>query len=279
MATIELATKYLGYVDEIFTAESKKSLVTNEDFSWDGAQTVKIYSIGTAPMNDYDRSGNGETWSRYGEVEILSATTQPMTLKKDRSFTFVIDKMDEDETVQALTATSALARQMRQVCIPEVDQYTYGVMADGAGNTKFGELTNTSIYDEILEASEVLDDALVPETQRSILMPPKSYTKLKKSGVILQTDIAQEMLLRGVVAMIDGALIIRVPKIRLPEGCGFMMCHPSATVAPTKLISLKIHGDPPGVNGSLVEGRLVYDAFIQNNKKTGVYLHSELQEG
>ena len=54
---IELATKYLPYVDEIFKAESKKSLLTNDDFDWTGAHTIKVYKIGTAPMNDYDRAG------------------------------------------------------------------------------------------------------------------------------------------------------------------------------------------------------------------------------
>lgn len=46
---IELVTKYLPYVDEIFKAESKKSLLTNDDFDWTGAHTIKVYKIGTAP--------------------------------------------------------------------------------------------------------------------------------------------------------------------------------------------------------------------------------------
>ena len=50
---IALATKFLPYVDEQFKAESKKSLLTNEEFSWTGAHTVKIYKISTAPMTDY----------------------------------------------------------------------------------------------------------------------------------------------------------------------------------------------------------------------------------
>lgn len=269
---IELVTKFLPYVDELFTQESKKSLVTNNDFGWDGAHAVKVYSIGTAAMNDYDRNGTGDTWSRYGEIEGLDAVTQLMTLSKDRSFTFAIDRMDEDETLQALEATSALARQLRQVCIPEIDAYTYGVMAAGAGQTVAATLTSANVYDEILKASEALDNTLVPETQRVILMPPLTYTMLKQSGVILQTEIAQEMLLRGVVAMVDGALIVRVPAIRLPEGTNFMMCHPTATVAPTKLESLRIHTDPPGISGSLVEGRIVYDAFVLDNKSEGIYL-------
>ncbi|MFR7958918.1 MAG: hypothetical protein ACLU6P_00110 [Roseburia intestinalis] len=49
------------------------------------------------------------------------------------------------------------------------------------------------------------------------------------------------------------------------------MCHPCATVAPTKLEDYKIHQDPPGISGSLVEGRICYDAFVLDNKKTAIY--------
>ena len=84
---IELATKFQPYVDEKFSTESKKSLLTNNDFDWTGAHTVKVYKISTALMNDYDRNGaNKDTqWSRYGEVSDLGATTEEFTLKKDRS--------------------------------------------------------------------------------------------------------------------------------------------------------------------------------------------------
>ena len=129
---IDLVTKFLPYVDEIFTTESKKSLLTNQDFKWTGAHSIKIYKVGTSKMNDYAR--NGATWSRYGTLGELDATTEEMPLKKDRSFTFVIDKMDTDETGNQLAAASALARQQREKVIPEVDGYVYGVMTEKAGN-------------------------------------------------------------------------------------------------------------------------------------------------
>ena len=50
-----------------------------------------------------------------------------------------------------------------------------------------------------------------------------------------------------------------------------MLCHPVACVAPVKLEDYKIHEDPPGISGSLVEGRVCYDAFILENKKKAIY--------
>lgn len=271
---IDLVTKYLPYVDEIFTKESKKSLLTNQDFEWTGAHTVKVYKITTADMQDYGRSGpKTGNWSRYGAIQGLDATTEEMTLTKDRSFTFAIDKLDEDETGNQLAAASALARQQRQVIIPEVDTYTYGVMAAGAG-TKPNAVTLTAenIYTEILKAGTALDNADVPEDNRQLVVTPDVYQLMKRcKDIVMETNIGNDLRIRGVIANLDGANVIKVPAARLPKNFGFMLAHPVATVAPTKLEDYKIHKDPPGISGSLVEGRICYDAFVLDNKVNAIY--------
>lgn len=272
---INLVTKFHPYVDEMFTTESKKSLLTNQDFTWTGAHTVKVYKVNTTAMNDYDRAGTGSglEGSRYGAVASLDATTEEFTLKKDRSFTFAIDKMDADETAQQLAGASALARQQREVIIPEVDKYVYGVMCENAGNKPAAvELSSVNIYEEILKGNNALDNAEVPETGRILVVTPDIYMQMKMGDKItMETNIANEMRLKGVIAMVDGLTVIRVPAARLPEGFGFMIAHPCATVAPTKLEDYKIHKDPPGISGDLVEGRIVYDAFVLENKAKAIY--------
>ena len=272
---INLVTKFHPYVDEIFKKESKKALVTNQDFDWTGAHTVKVYKISTGTMNDYDRtgSGSGVTGSRFGTVESLDATTEEFTLKKDRSFTFAIDKLDTDETAQQLAASTALARQQREIVIPEVDSYVYGVMAAGAGTKpKAVTLTADNIYDEITKGTNTLDNAEVPDESRVLIVSPDVYRLIKKSkDIVMETDIDSNLRKQGVVSNLDGAAVIKVPAARLPENCGFILCHPCATVAPTKLEDYRIHQDPPGISGSLVEGRVCYDAFVLDNKKMAIY--------
>ncbi len=272
---INLVTQFQPYVDEIFTKESKKELVTNQDFDWTGAHTIKVYKISTGTMNDYDRAGTGSgaKGSRYGAVQSLDATTEEFTLKNDRSFTFAIDKLDTDETAQQLAGASALARQQREVVIPEIDSYVYGVMAAGAGTKPNAvALTPENIYDEITKGTNSLDNAEVPDENRVIIVSPDVYRLMKKSkDIVMETDIDTNLRKQGVVSNLDGAAVIKVPAGRLPENCGFIMCHPCATVAPTKLEDYKIHQDPPGISGSLVEGRICYDAFVLDNKKMAIY--------
>lgn len=280
---VNLVTKFQPYVDEIFTTESKKSLLTNNDFNWTGAHTVKVHKVNTVPMTDYDRDGSGVgvapeegepvTWSRYGALGKVENTLEEFTLTKDRSFTFVIDKMDKDETDGVLSGASALARQQREVIIPEIDTYVYGKMAAGAGTKKTTvTLSADNIYDEIITGNGVLDDAEAPETGRVLLVTPDTYLLMKKSpDIVMETDISAEMRLQGVIANLDGLTVIKVPKKRLPANFGFMIAHPVATVAPTKLEEYKTHQDPPGISGELVEGRIVYDAFVLDNKKMAIF--------
>lgn len=280
---IELTTKFQPYTDEQFATESKKHLLTNQDFKWTGARTIKIYKVGTSKMNDYGRNGAAEgNWSRYGAVADLDATTEEFMLKKDRSFTFVIDKLDQDETGNQLAAASALARQNREVVIPEVDAYTYGVMAENAGTIPEAmELSYFNIFQEITKGSLALDEAEVPEDGRILVVTPVVYNMMKLSAeIVMETNIGSDMRQRGIIAMIDGMAVQRIPAPRLPSGFGFMIAHPVATVAPTKLEDYTIHQNPPGISGSLVEGRICYDAFVLDNKKMAIYYqrHEKVEE-
>ena len=276
--SIDLVTKFAPYTDEKFKAESKISLLTNQDFDFVGARIVKIYKISTAEMNDYVRHPVSDyAASRYGTAKDLDATTESFEMTRDRSFTFTIDKLDEDETNQQLTAAKALARQLREVVMPEVDAYTYKAMATKAGNKPDAvALTAENIYTEILKASKALDDEEVPETDRQLVVSPEVYQLMKRcKDITMETEIGNDLRIRGVIANLDGTNVIKVPAVRLPEHFGFMLAHPSATVAPTKLADYKIHQDPPGISGDLVEGHIVYDAFVLDNKTKAIYYQAQ----
>lgn len=276
--SIELVKKYTGPVDELFKAESKKDLISNTNYDWTGAHAIKIYKVSTAAMNDYDRTGAGAgedesvTISRYGTLADLGASTEEMLLKKDRSFIFNIDRLDSDETAGALEASACLARQLREVVIPEIDKYVLSVMATGAGTTATAAaLTVENIYTKILAGSESLDDHEVPETERVLIVTPAIYTLLKQAAVFDHTDVGADLRLKGVIGLLDGMAVVKVPAVRLPDAFGFMIAHPAATVAPVKLEDYNVHDNTVLSSGSIITGRVCYDAFVLDNKKYGIY--------
>lgn len=278
--SIEIVAKYAPQTDELFKAESKTSLLTNTDYDWTGAHSIKLYKVSTTPLNDYSRNvstapeDGAEQLSRYGKLLDLSATTEELLLKHDRSFIFNVDKLDEDETAGQVQAASALARELREVVIPEVDTNVYKVMTEKAGTKATpAELTKSNVYGAVLTASQALDDAEVPETDRVLIVTPATHALLKQAAEFDNTDIGAEMRARGVVAMLDGAYVVKVPAARLPENFGFMLAHPSATAAPVKLEDFGIHQDTPLSSGTIVTGRICYDAFVLENKAKGIYYH------
>lgn len=275
---INLVTKFSPLVDEKFTAESKTSLVTNKDYDFIGTHSIKIYSVGTAPMNDYGRNttlgtGESEVLSRYGVIKDLATTVQEVSMEKDRSFTFVIDKEDEDETLGALNAGSALARQLREVVIPEVDKYTYAKMSANAGKTVTESITNTTAYTSINAGNEEFDEKMVPMEGRVVTCVPAFYTMLKQDkNAVLETETGQNMRIKGVVSNMDGVTIQKVPSSLLPENTNFILSHKIATTQAIKLAEYKINNDPQGISGALVEGRIYYTAFVRENKKSAIYV-------
>lgn len=259
-------------VDELFTTTAKSDAVVNDNFNFVGAKTVEVYNVSTVPLSDYTVAGV----NRYGTPNELDATVQEMTMTQDRGFTFTIDKINQDETAGALEAASALARQLRERVVPEVDTYRFTVMEANAGNTKTLTLDETNIYGAILDATEALDDAEVPTDGRKIIVTPATYKFMKQSSdIILETEIGQDARNRGVVALLDGMEVIKVPASRFTNvNFGFMVAHDIATPAPVKLAEYKIHEDAPGISGSLVEGRVYYDAFVLSNKADAIYVHT-----
>ena len=76
---------------------------------------------------------------------------------------------------------------------------------------------------------------------------------------------------KGEVGTYDNMTVIKVPKSRMPDGVNFIIAHRNAATAPVKMSETKIHQDPPGISGALLEGREYYDCFVFNAKKNGVY--------
>lgn len=267
---INYAAKFSPKVDEKFKLESKTQALVNNEYDFVGAQTVKVYTVNTVEQGDYSRTGA----NRYGTPAELDTDIQEMTMRKDRSFTFTIDKMNQDETNNALEVGKALARQLRERTMPEIDTYRLGEMATNAGKKVTpGAISN--IYDAIVDGTEWLDEKEVPTEGRVLVVTPAIYKAMKKSDdIVMDTETSDLKRARGVVGEVDGMDVIKIPASRFPVGKGFFITHPVATVSPIKLAEYKVHQDAPGISGALAEGRFYYDAFVLNNKKDAIYYHA-----
>lgn len=267
---IDYASKYSSEIDERFSREAMSTPAVNNDYDFVGVKTVNVYSVPTAPMNDYNKNGS----SRYGTPNELENSVQELTMTKDRSFTFTIDRGNFNDTQMANAAGAALQRQLREVVIPEIDTYRFKVICDNAGTSVSGAVTKNNAYDAFLDGTNALVDNKVPLTG-AVAYVSSSYYKLIKldSSFIKQSDLSQKITIKGQIGMIDGVPVVVLPKSYMPEGVEFFITNKIATTAPVKLSEYKIHDNPPGINGWLVEGRVYHDAFVLENKKKAIYVH------
>lgn len=267
---INYAEKYSPQVDERFKLGSLTTALVNNAYDWLGVATVKVYSVPTAEMNDYTLTGS----NRYGTPAELNNEVQEMTLAKDRSFTFTIDKKSKDDTMGVMAAGAALARQIDEVIIPEIDTYRISKLVAGAPTAnviKDVAATKANAYEKFLAVQEILDNKKVPTGGRICMCTPGYYNMLKLDEAFTKKgDMATKIAINGLVGEVDGVYIIKAPKSYFPENVNFLITNPIVMPAPIKLTEYKIHDDAPGISGHLVEGRIRYDAFVLDQKKDAI---------
>lgn len=270
---INLASKYSSKVDERFSHESyTEGIGFNKDYNWDGVATVTVYDIPTVAMNNYSKSGT----SRYGELSDLEDTKTDYTVSRDRSFTYGIDEGDSRSQLDIKKKEGrSLARQIREVITPEIDKYRLNKMHNMAIETEQkvsgSGLSKSNAYEKFLDMNKFLDEAQVPVTGRITFVNPTYYNYLKQdSSFVKQSDMSQKMVINGQVGEVDGNKIIKIPSTYFPTGCSAITIHPKCMVCPNKLKDYITHVNPMGYNGVVVEGRLMYDAFILKSKKKAI---------
>jgi N4-gp56 family major capsid protein len=274
---VNLASKYSAKVDERFKLKSLTESVVHQEYEWEGVNSIKVYSIPTVAMGTYTRTG----LSRYGTPAELDDTVATYTLSRDRSFTFAIDRGNKMDSMGVREAGKALARQNDEVIVPEIDTYRLAAYVTAAaangGRPTAANITASNAYASFLTSNAYLDENKIPQGGRVSFVTPTFYNFLKLDPTFLKaSDIGQQMLINGQVGEVDGVKIVKVPSTYFPAKTPFIITHKSVMCAPKKLEDYKTHDNPPGINGWLCEGRIIYDAFVMDSKKKGVYAWLEV---
>ena len=85
-------------------------------------------------------------------------------------------------------------------------------------------------------------------------------------------DLIKKSLVAGQVGEYDGMPVVKVPAGRWPQNVNFMIVHRSSACMPMKIKETRIHQDPPGISGNLLEGRQYYDCFVFGKRACGIYV-------
>ena len=295
-----LAAKFSPKVQESFKTLALTNNAVNRDYDFIGVNTVEIYHVNTVNLENYGRgNSNG---GRYGTVNDLQATKETLVLRNDRAFTFSIDKKDNDEMMGVLNPGTALKRQIEYVVVPEIDKYRFGVIVNEVDKPNHfavdKKINKDNAYECLLDGVEKMLNAGVPMAGAVVYITPYFYKQIRLDpSFIKASDTAQNMLIKGQVGEIDGLPLVLVPDSYFPKhtttvaewgnldqintvvqeshNIEFIISNKAAVVGAENLIDYKVHDNPPGINGWLIEGRICYDAFVLKEKKHMIYVHTQ----
>ena len=275
---INLHDKYAKEIQTKFTKESMVKGMLSGNYDFTGVKTVKIVTPQTVPMGDYTRSGT----NRYGTPTEMQDVVQEMTLTQDKSFSLTIDKGNNADQNGVKEAGKMLALQIAEQAVPTMDKYCFMQLAQKAGKVVANAtaLSKSNVCTQITNGTTYMDDAEVPADNRVLYVPSATYALLRLSDEFQKCDpLIEKSLAKGQVGTYDGMNVIKVPAGRWPANVNFIIVHKSAGCAPVKLNDTKMHTDPPGISGNLLEGRQYYDLFVFGAKCNGVYVEVNTASG
>lgn len=271
---VNYATKYASQIAKTFTLGSLTEAGVNKDFDWVGNEAIKVFGITTQALGNYNKSA---TSNRYGTPSELQNVVQTMLLANDKSFSISIDKYTLESTNGAVKAGEVLKMEIDEQITPTIDTYRLGVMSTAAianSNYAIAAVSSSNAYAKFLAAQESLGNDKVPVKGRVAFISYAFLSYIKQdSTFMLASEVAMNERINGMVGMVDGVKLVPVPSSYLPTSTAFILVHPSATVAAEKLNEYNIRTNVQGFSGVVLEGRMIYDAFVINQKANGIFAH------
>lgn len=167
--------------------------------------TVHINTIGAITVKSYTKNTDIDA------PETLTTTDQTLVIDQAKYFNFQVDDVDKVQAAGELvdTAMGRAAYALADVS----DAYLLGVIAAGAaaGNTIGSAaapiaLTASNVYENIVKLKTKLDKANVPNTGRTIVVPPDVHSLLLLDDRFAKSTATagQEALINGLVGRIAG---------------------------------------------------------------------------
>lgn len=290
---IQLAQTYLPLLDEVYKVSSRTAILDATKVEILNGNAIKVFKTSMDGMGNYNRSTGFIT----GDV---TGTWETLMLTKDRGRAFVIDRMDNEETIGMAFGTLA-GEFIRTKVAPEIDAYTFAKLAGVAGilgangDVSIGTTDVASLIDT---AEKDMNEAEVPYEGRILFISETAYAGLRaKIDRTIQNDVLG---INREVESYDGMRIVRVPQSRfytaitLYDGItngqttggyigtpttgyniNFMIVHPSALTKVVKHVLPRIFTPEQYQQADAwkFDYRVYHDTFVYDNKVKGIYLH------
>jgi hypothetical protein len=276
MAVFNLATKYETKLDERFTQGSLTDPWCGKDYNFDGSNSIKVWTLDQATINDYTTSP-GTGVSRFGAIEEVGDSVATYTLAKKKSFNTSFDETNVQDQMFIKKANAYLKQVWDEQFVPMIDEDRFSAWANGAGqgNVNSTALTKSTIVVALLGAHAALNNKRVPRRNRVTFVTESMAINTKLATELAGNDAwTTKAVVNGQIAELNGFPVVSVPDDMMPSGIEFMVKYKNATLDPMKLKMLRVITNSENVAGSLMQGLVRFDSFVLAQKANGIYVYS-----
>lgn len=265
--TIHFGEKYKEALLQGFRQKSytESSFSHDLDTEFSGADTVHVYVLKPVALNDYDKTIDPSTGSRYGAVQEVGDYQYTFKLTQDKSFDCSVDRGNNDAQFNIKKSGAIMKTQRDEVIVPALDVYRLKRWARKAGVTYElgGEPNSDSIVADILELHNQMIDNGCPEDGATLYLNRTYLPALKLSKEWTALDsLGGKSLPSGSVGMIDSMAVKPVSSRRMPYAVPFMIVHKRAVIAPMKINTFRAIKDSENFDGDRLNFRMKHDAFV-----------------
>lgn len=267
---INLKSKYADRLTKALDYASVISGKTSTEYKMDGSEEIQLLSLVTQSLNNYNRSA---TSNRYGTPAEMQDTVQRIKLDKDRSFSIPVDKGNFIEGNYLKTAGAVIEDEMNDVVAPEIEQDFFLKVAANAGGVVASAtaLSASNIMARILAVEAAFRNGRVPKADRFIAIKTTAL-QLIKQALTNCDGITDKLLMQGIVGRIGTLLVLEVADSDLPSGVNFVAWQKRCAVFHKTIEDTKVHQDPPGISGILVEGRFRWGGGVVGKYAAGTFV-------
>ena len=269
---INLITEYSTRLDERFKQKSLTEAHCGHDYSWDGVNSIVVFSIDNMAVQDYNVNGQHRFSGGVAPTNI-GDEKNTYTLQRKRSFSGIIEGTTSMDQKNIKKANAMLKQTWDEVMVPEIDKYRLKTWANGAGLSVLGSaaLTNKTIIRTLLESQSKMNNRFVPRDGRVCFMKETLSVETKLAEELGYNDaFTSKALVNGQCARLGGLPIVSVPDEWMPTGVDFMIKYKRSSADPTKLKMLRALNQVQGIYGTVLEGLTRYDSFVLANKANGI---------
>lgn len=288
--TFVLAERMYPLLDETYRYGAVSRILDTpaERVLWTGAKTANIFTVDTVGLGNYSRNEG----YLVGDV---NGAWNPYTIEIDRGRSFMVDVMDNEETLN-MAFGSLIGAFMREQVTPEVDAYRFAKYA-GAEDILKGDaaaITDSTDAAGMLDAaSDAMNAAEVPTTGRIAFVSPAFHRQLRKNigrtvanGVgVINDNVTEYNDLRIVTvpqSRFNTEVTLNAPASSSDMGgytasgapINFMVIHPSAIIQVVKHEQPRVFSplENQQANAWKFDYRIYHDCFVRKNKAAGIYL-------